>query len=298
MWMIYAAVGLGIALALAGLYLLTCIRVLNEYERGVIFRLGRAMPKPKGPGLIMVFGPVDRLMRVDLRTITKVIEPQDVITKDNVSVRVNAVLYFRVVDPMRSVLEVADVMFATSQVALTTLRSTLGQAELDDLLTERDKVNRRLQAIIDGHTEPWGVKVSVVEVKDVDLPEPMKRSMAHQAEAERDRRAKVINAEGEFQAADKLRQAAQIMTPYPMAMQMRYLQTLTEVASERNSTIIFPLPLELLRPFLGSGRDGASAATLTNGQPEDASLGVKNPAPPEKTAGVGATPATVGGNGR
>lgn len=298
MWMIYAAIGLGIALALAALYLLTCIRVLNEYERGVIFRLGRAVPKPKGPGLVMVFGPVDRMMRVDLRTITKVIEPQDIITKDNVSVRVNAVLYFRVTDPMRSVLEVADFLFATSQVALTTLRSTLGQAELDDLLTERDKVNRRLQEIIDGHTEPWGVKVSVVEVKDVDLPEPMKRSMAHQAEAERDRRAKVINAEGEFQAADKLRQAAQIMTPYPMAMQMRYLQTLTEVASERNSTIIFPLPIELLGPFLKHGQDGVSAAALANGQPEDASLGAKNPAQSEKTIGVGATPATVDGNGR
>ena len=241
----------------------------------------------------MVFGPVDRMMRVDLRTITKVIEPQDIITKDNVSVRVNAVLYFRVVDPMRSVLEVADFMFATSQVALTTLRSTLGQAELDDLLTERDKVNLRLQAIIDGHTEPWGVKVSVVEVKDVDLPEPMKRSMAHQAEAERDRRAKVINAEGEFQAADNLRQAAEIMTPYPMAMQMRYLQTPTEVASERNSTIIFPLPLELLRPFLGSGRDGASSAALTNERPEDESQRVKDAAKSEPVNGVGATPATA-----
>ena len=292
MWMIYTAIGLGIALGLVGLYLLSCIRVLNEYERAVIFRLGRAMPTPRGPGLIMVFGPVDRMMRVDLRTITKVIEPQDIITKDNVSVRVNAVLYFRVVDPMRSVLEVADFMFATSQVALTTLRSTLGQAELDDLLTERDKVNLRLQAIIDGHTEPWGVKVSVVEVKDVDLPEPMKRSMAHQAEAERDRRAKVINAEGEFQAADKLRQAAEIMTPYPMAMQMRYLQTLTEVASERNSTIIFPLPLELLRPFLGSGRDGASAAAMTNERPADEPLRVKDAAKSEPVNGVGATPAT------
>ncbi len=188
MWMIEAAMGLGVALALVAVYLLSCIRILNEYERGVVFRLGRAMPKPKGPGLILVFWPVDRMMRVDLRTITRVIEPQDIITRDNVSVRVNAVLYFRVVDPMRSVLEVADFFFATSQVALTTLRSTLGQAELDDLLTERDKVNRRLQEIIDGHTEPWGVKVSVVEVKDVDLPEAMKRSMARQAEAERERR--------------------------------------------------------------------------------------------------------------
>jgi len=215
MWIIEIAIALGSALALVAVYLLTCIRVLNEYERGVVFHLGRAIPKPKGPGLILVFWPVDSMMRVDLRTITKVIEPQDIITRDNVSVRVNAVLYFRVVDPMRSVLEVADFLFATSQVALTTLRSTLGQAELDDLLTERDKVNRRLQEIIDGHTEPWGAKVSVEEVKDVDLPEPMKRSMARQAEAERERRAKVINAEGEFQAANKLRQAAQIMTPYP-----------------------------------------------------------------------------------
>ncbi|MGB7735631.1 MAG: slipin family protein [Thermoguttaceae bacterium] len=298
MWINYTAIGLGIALALVAFYLLSCIRILNEYQRGVIFRLGRAMPKPKGPGLIMVFRPVDNMMRVDLRTITRVIEPQDIITRDNVSVRVNAVLYFRVVDPMRSVLEVADFLFATSQVALTTLRSTLGQAELDDLLTERDKVNHRLQEIIDGHTEPWGVKVSVVEVKDVDLPEPMKRSMAHQAEAERDRRAKVINAEGEFQAADKLRQAAQIMTPYPMAMQMRYLQALAEVASEKNSTIIFPLPLELLRPFLGSSPDGINANALANGRPEDASMGPKNSAQSVQATGAGAIPATVGGNGR
>ena len=296
MWMIDIAIGLGIALALVALYLLTCIRVLNEYERGVIFRLGRAMPKPKGPGLIMVFWPVDRMVRVDLRTITKVIEPQDVITRDNVSVNVNAVLYFRVVDPMRSVLEVEDFMFATSQVALTTLRSTLGQAELDELLTERDKVNRRLQEIIDGHTEPWGVKVSVVEVKDVDLPEAMKRSMAPQAEAERERRTKVINAEGEFQAADKLRQAAEIMTPYPMAMQMRYLQALAEVASDKNSTIIFPLPIELLAPFLKSGRDGASA--LAGWATRGRIPGGEGSGPIREDHWVGATPATVKGNGR
>ena len=294
MWMIYSVTGLGIALALVALYLLSCIRVLNEYQRGVIFRLGRVMPAPKGPGLIMVFGPVDRMMRVDLRTIARVIEPQDIITRDNVSVRVNAVLYFRVVDPMRCILEVADFLFATSQVALTTLRSTLGQAELDDLLTERDKVNRRLQEIIDGHTEPWGVKVSVVEVKDVDLPEPMKRSMAHQAEAERDRRAKVINAEGEFQAADKLRQAAQIMTPYPMAMQMRYLQALAEVASEKNSTIIFPLPLELLAPFMKSGQEGATTAAPMNARPDDA-LPRTNDSP---RSGAEQALAPVGGNGR
>jgi regulator of protease activity HflC (stomatin/prohibitin superfamily) len=298
MWMIYTAIGLGIVLAVVVLYLLSCIRILKEYERGVIFRLGRVLPKPKGPGLIMVFAPCDSMTRIDLRTITKVIEPQDIITRDNVSVRVNAVLYFRVVDSMRAVLEVENFLFATSQVALTTLRSTLGQAELDDLLTERDKVNRRLQEIIDGHTEPWGVKVSVVEVKDVDLPEPMKRSMAAQAEAERLRRAKVINAQGEFQAADKLRQAAEIMTPYPMAMQMRYLQALADVASDQNSTIIFPLPLELLGPFLKIGRDGANAAALTNGRVEAPSLGVKDSAQSEKITEVGATPATVGENGR
>ena len=298
MWMIDVAIGLGIALALVALYLLTCIRVLNEYERGVIFRLGHAMPKPKGPGLIMVFWPVDHMMRIDLRTITKIIEPQDVITKDNVSVRVDAVLYFRVVDPMRSVLEVADFLFATSQVALTTLRSTIGQAELDDLLTQRDKLNHQLQEIIDEHTEPWGIKVSVVEVKDVDLPDAMKRSMASQAEAERARRAKVINAEGEFQASTKLRQAAEIMTPYPMAMQMHYLQALAEVAADKNSTIVFPLPIDLLAPFLKSGRDGTSAAALTNGRPEDASLGVKDSAQSGQAAGSGATPAMVGGNGR
>jgi regulator of protease activity HflC (stomatin/prohibitin superfamily) len=231
-----------------------------------------------------------------LRTITTVIEPQDVITKDNVSVRVDAVLYFRVVDPMRSVLEVADFMFATSQVALTTLRSTLGQAELDDLLTEREKVNHRLQEIIDGHTEPWGIKVSVVEVKDVDLPDAMKRSMAHQAEAERDRRAKVINAEGEFQAAGKLRQAAEIMTPYPMAMQMRYLQALAEVASEKNSTIVFPLPLELLRPFLQDGKHATAAQA--DGRPEESSAGVEHPGQPAPATGSVAAPGLVVGNGR
>ena len=298
MWMMYTAIGLGIALAVVVLYLLTCIRVLTEYERGVIFRLGRVMPTPKGPGLIMVFGPVDRMTRIDLRTVTKVIEPQDVITRDNVSVKVDAVLYYRVVDPMKAVLQVENFMYATSQVALTTLRSTVGQAELDELLTERDKVNHRLQAIIDGHTEPWGIKVSVVEVKDVDLPDAMKRSMAAQAEAERARRAKVINAEGEFQAATKLREAAEIMTPYPMAMQMRYLQALAEVAADKNSTIIFPLPIELLAPFLKHTGDGGSSAALTNGKVENASLGAKNQAQSEKTIGVGATPATVDGNGR
>jgi regulator of protease activity HflC (stomatin/prohibitin superfamily) len=195
------------------------------------------------------------MVSVDLRTVTRVVEPQDVITRDNISVKVNAVLYFRVIDPMKAVLEVENYLQATSQVSLTTLRSTIGQAELDELLAERDRLNRRLQEVIDGHTEPWGVKVSSVEVKDVDLPERMQRAMARQAEAERERRAKVINAEGEFQAAERLKQAAEIMTPWPMAMQMRFLQALTEVATENNSTIVFPLPLDLLRPFMNLGKE-------------------------------------------
>jgi regulator of protease activity HflC (stomatin/prohibitin superfamily) len=289
---------LAIVVAVAALYLLGSIRILKEYERGVMFRLGRVLPKPKGPGLIMVFAPFETMTRIDLRTITKVIEPQDIITRDNVSVRVNAVLYFRVVDSMRAVLEVENFLFATAQVALTTLRSTLGQAELDDLLTEREKVNHRLQEIIDGHTEPWGVKVSVVEVKDVDLPEPMKRSMAAQAEAERLRRAKVINAQGEFQAADKLRQAAEIMTPYPMAMQMRYLQALADVASDQNSTIIFPLPIELLRPFLGAAGNAADIKSRANGRTDGDALEPKDPAQTEPIGVAGAAPAMVRKNGR
>jgi regulator of protease activity HflC (stomatin/prohibitin superfamily) len=255
-----AAAGMLIVVVLLGLYLFSCIRILNEYERAVVFRLGRVLREPKGPGLFLLLWPIDSMVRVDLRTETRVVEPQDVITRDNVSVKVNAVLYFRVVDPMKSVLQVVNYLQATSQVALTTLRSTVGQAELDELLSERDRLNRKLQEIIDGHTEPWGVKVSSVEVKDVDLPERMQRAMARQAEAERERRAKVINAEGEFQAAERLKQAAEIMTPYPMAMQMRFLQALTEVATENNSTIVFPLPLELLTPFLNV-RKGEAVGT-------------------------------------
>jgi regulator of protease activity HflC (stomatin/prohibitin superfamily) len=255
------AQALGIVLVIVVLYIVSCIRVLNEFERGVIFRLGRVLAVPKGPGLIMVFWPIDRMVRIDLRVVTRVVEPQDVITRDNVSVKVNAVLYFRVVDPVLAVLKVEDFLTATTQVALTTLRSTLGQVELDDLLAERDKLNRNLQEIIDGHTEPWGVKVSAVEVKDVDLPERMQRAMARQAEAERERRAKVINADGEFQAAERLRQAAEIITPYPIALQMRFLQALGEVASENNSTIVFPIPLDLLRPFLKQDRPPSSGPT-------------------------------------
>jgi regulator of protease activity HflC (stomatin/prohibitin superfamily) len=258
MWEIAAGV-VAIIFVLIALYLLSCLRILNEYERAIIFRLGRVLPEPKGPGMFLLFLPIDSMVRIDLRTVTRVVEPQDVITRDNVSIKVNAVLYFRVVDPMKAVLQVENFLHATSQVALTTLRSTVGQAELDELLSERDRLNRKLQEIIDGHTEPWGVKVSTVEVKDVDLPERMQRAMARQAEAERERRAKVINAEGEFQAAEKLKQAAMIMTPYPMALQMRFLQALAEVATENNSTIIFPLPLDLFKPFL-TGFNGEAAA--------------------------------------
>ena len=229
------------------LYLLSSIKILREYERGVIFRLGRLLPKAKGPGLILVFAPVDRMVRMGLRLITLEIPPQDIITKDNVSVKVSAVLYFRVIDPIRAVVEVQDYRYATNQLAQTTLRSALGQVELDELLSQRERLNERLQEIIDKHTDPWGIKVQLVEMKQVDLPENMQRAIAKQAEAERERRAKVIHADGEFQAADKLLQAANIISTNPQALQLRFLGTLTEIAAEKNSTIIFPLPLELLR---------------------------------------------------
>jgi regulator of protease activity HflC (stomatin/prohibitin superfamily) len=231
------------------LYILNSIKVLREYERGVIFRLGRVLPQPKGPGLILVFAPIDRIVRISLRLITMDIPPQDVITKDNVTVKVNAVLYFRVIDPLKSVIDVQDYLYATSQLAQTTLRSVLGQVPLDDLLSERDKLNLRLQEIIEQHTDPWGIKVQLVEMKQVDLPENMVRAIAKQAEAERERRAKVIHAEGEFQAADKLVQAADIISQNPQALQLRFLSTLAEIATEKNSTIVFPLPLEILKAF-------------------------------------------------
>ena len=231
------------------LYLLSSIKILREYERGVIFRLGRVLPKPKGPGIILVFSPIDRIVRISLRLITMAIPPQDVITKDNVTVKVNAVLYFRVIDPLKCVLDVQDYLNATSQLAQTTLRSVLGQVPLDDLLSERDKLNARLQEIIEQHTDPWGIKVQLVEMKQVDLPENMIRAIAKQAEAERERRAKVIHADGEFQAAGKLLEAADIIAQNPQALQLRFLGTLTEISAEKNSTIIFPLPLELLKAF-------------------------------------------------
>ena len=238
-----------IVLVFIVLYILSSIKILREYERGVIFRLGRVLPKPKGPGLILVFFPIDRIVRISLRLITMSIPPQDVITKDNVTVKVNAVLYFRVIDPLKSVIDVQDYLNATSQLAQTTLRSVLGQVPLDDLLSERDKLNARLQAIIEQHTDPWGIKVQLVEMKQVDLPENMVRAIAKQAEAERERRAKVIHAEGEFQAADKLLEAANIISANPQALQLRFLGTLTEIAAEKNSTIVFPLPMELLKAF-------------------------------------------------
>ncbi len=229
--------------------LASAIRVLREYERAVIFRLGRAI-KGKGPGLILLIPFVDKMVKVSLRVVVMDVPPQDVITRDNVSVKVNAVLYFRVVDPNKAILEIENYLFGTSQLAQTTLRSVLGQAELDELLSEREKINIHLAEIIDRHTDPWGIKVSSVEVKDVDLPAEMRRAMAKQAEAERERRAKIINAEGEFQAAQKLTEAAQIIQKQPAALQLRYLQTLAEIATENNSTTLFPIPIDLLRGFM------------------------------------------------
>jgi len=229
------------------------VKILKEFERAVVFRLGRLVAC-RGPGLIYVIPLVERMQRVDLRTVTMDVHPQDVITRDNVSVKVSAVLYFRVVDPNRAVVDVLDYLFATSQLAQTTLRSVCGQAELDELLAEREKINSKLQDILDQQTDPWGIKVITVEVKHIDLPQEMQRAMARQAEAERERRAKVINAEGEYQAAQKLADASAIIAEHPMALQLRLLQTLTEVASENNSTTIFPLPIDLIRPFVTGAR--------------------------------------------
>jgi regulator of protease activity HflC (stomatin/prohibitin superfamily) len=231
------------------IFLAAALRILNEYERGVIFRLGRVI-SAKGPGLIVLIPVVDRMVKVSLRLVVMDVPPQDVITRDNVSVKVNAVIYFRVMDPTKAVIEVENYLYATSQLAQTTLRSVCGQAELDELLAEREKMNRELQEILDKHTDPWGIKVSNVEVKHIDLPQDMQRAMARQAEAERERRAKVINAEGEHQAAARLAEAAKVIAEQPIALQLRYLQTLREVASENNSTTLFPIPLDLFKPFL------------------------------------------------
>ncbi len=235
---------------IVALYVASSIKILNEYERGVIFRLGKLYPRPKGPGVILVFAPIDRIVRVSLRTIVMDVPPQDIITKDNVSVKVNAVIYFRVMDPQRAIVEVENFNYATSQLAQTTLRSVLGQVELDGLLSERDALNKELQQILDTQTDPWGVKVSAVEVKHVDLPPDMQRAMARQAEAEREKRAKIIHAEGEYIASEKLAQAAGVIAQEPLAVTLRYLQTATEVAGEKNSTLVFPLPVDLLNVLM------------------------------------------------
>jgi regulator of protease activity HflC (stomatin/prohibitin superfamily) len=241
--------GFILLVVLVGSFLLMSIKILNEYERGVIFRLGRIIGA-KGPGLIILIPIIDRMMRVDLRTVTMDVPPQDVISRDNVTIKVNAVVYFRVVEPNRAVIEVENYLMATSKLAQTTLRSVLGQVELDELLASRESINHRLQTILDAQTEPWGVKVSNVEVKQIDLPAEMQRAMARQAEAERERRAKIIAAEGEMQASQKLAEAAQVMESRPMSLQLRYLQTIREMANEHSTTTIVPLPIELLKPFL------------------------------------------------
>jgi regulator of protease activity HflC (stomatin/prohibitin superfamily) len=234
------------------LYIIGAVRVLREYERGIVFRLGRLFPRPKGPGLFFLIPIVDRMVRVDLRTITLNIPPQEVITKDNVPVRVNAVAYFRIISPQDAIVQVENYMVATSQIAQTTLRSVLGQHTLDELLSEREKINSILQGIIDEATAPWGIKVSIVEVKDVEIPTGMQRAMARQAEAERERRAKVFSSEGEFQASEKLKDAAIVLENHPVALQLRYLQTLIELSSSQSTTIVFPAPIDLIKPFLDS----------------------------------------------
>jgi regulator of protease activity HflC (stomatin/prohibitin superfamily) len=242
-----------VLLFLVVLFLISAIKVAREYERGIIFRLGRLLPEPKGPGLFILIPVVDRMVKVDLRTITLNIPPQEVITKDNVPVRVNAVAYFRIVEPKNAIVQVENFMVATSQIAQTTLRSVLGQHLLDELLSERDKINAILQEIIDESTSPWGIKVSIVEVKDVEIPTGMQRAMARQAEAERERRAKVIAAEGEFQASERLKDAAVVIETHPIALQLRYLQTLIEISTSPATTIVFPAPIELIKPFLERG---------------------------------------------
>jgi regulator of protease activity HflC (stomatin/prohibitin superfamily) len=230
-------------------YLFSAVHVLREYERGVVFRLGRLLGKPKGPGLIFIFWPIDRMLKVDLRTITMDVPPQDIVTKDNVTARVNAVAYFRVVDASRAITEVENFLYATSQLAQTTLRSVLGEVELDELLSQREKLNLRLQEILDRHTDAWGIKVSLVEMKQVDLPEEMRRALAKQAEAEREKRAKIIHAAGELEASKKLYEASMVLAQEPVSVQLRYLQTLTEIGMEKNTTVVFPIPMDILTYF-------------------------------------------------
>jgi regulator of protease activity HflC (stomatin/prohibitin superfamily) len=254
-------VALVVVVFLVVLFLIAAIKVAREYERGIVFRLGRLMPQPKGPGLFLLIPIVDRMVRVDLRTITLNIPPQEVITKDNVPVRVNAVAYFRIVEPKDAIVQVENFMVATSQIAQTTLRAVLGQHVLDELLSEREKINSILQEIIDSSTGPWGIKVSIVEVKDVEIPATMQRAMARQAEAERERRAKIISSEGEFQASERLKDAALVIENHPTALQLRYLQTLIELGASQSTTIVFPAPIDLIRPFIerAARQDGDAA---------------------------------------
>jgi regulator of protease activity HflC (stomatin/prohibitin superfamily) len=252
-------VALAVVIFLLVLFAISAIKVIREYERAIVFRLGRLLPEPKGPGLFLLIPVVDRMVKVDLRTITLNIPPQEVITKDNVPVRVNAVAYFRIVEPKDAIVQVENFMVATSQIAQTTLRAVLGQHVLDELLSEREKINAILQEIIDGATGPWGIKISIVEVKDVEIPSGMQRAMARQAEAERERRAKIINAEGEYQASERLKDAALVIEEHPIALQLRYLQTLLEIGGAGTSTIIFPAPIDLLKPFLDRPGGGKSA---------------------------------------
>jgi regulator of protease activity HflC (stomatin/prohibitin superfamily) len=240
-----------VAAVIVLIYIFSVINILREYERGVIFRLGRLLPQAKGPGIIFVFRPIDRIVRISLRTVVLDVPPQDIITRDNVTVSVNAVVYFRVINPRLAVVEVENYLYATSQLAQTTLRSVLGEADLDDLLSEREKLNARLQEILDLHTDPWGIKVSLVEIKAVDLPQEMRRAMSRQAEAEREKRAKIIHAEGEYQAAEKLLSAARTIAKEPVAVQLRYLQTLTEIGVEQNTTVVFPIPMDLIQTLTG-----------------------------------------------
>jgi regulator of protease activity HflC (stomatin/prohibitin superfamily) len=237
-------------LAIVLLYFWSTINILREYERGVVFRLGRLLPEAKGPGLVLIWWPVYKMVRVSLRTITLEVPPQDIISRDNVSVKVNAIVYFRVMNAPRAIVEVENYLYATSQLAQTTLRSVLGEVELDDLLSRREKLNVKLQEILDQHTDAWGIKVSLVEVKQVDLPQEMQRAMAKQAEAEREKRAKIIHADGEFQAAAKLSEAASVIAREPMALQLRYLQTLTEIGVEKNTTVVFPVPIDIIREWM------------------------------------------------
>src|SRR6476661_2659893 len=253
-----ALILVAILLFLVVLFLFAAIKVAREYERGIIFRLGRLLAEPKGPGLFLLIPIVDRMVKVDLRTITLNIPPQEVITKDNVPVRVNGVAYFRIVDPQAAIVQVENYMVATSQIAQTTLRSVLGQHSLDELLSEREKINGILQGIIDEQTAPWGIKVSIVELKDVEIPQGMQRAMARQAEAERERRAKVISSEGEFQASERLAEAGRIMSEQPATLQLRFLQTLSEVATEKNSTIVFPVPVDLINMLTSNMRNNAN----------------------------------------